>query len=765
MASPFTPIIMDSTSGSHTGAEALVQQQEERLAATGGGPNPRRRTMFRLEDGIPEAMETSGSMAPGTEPGTEQQAMQEEEDIEAYFSQEVSRIDDLDRITEQTGPAQVGQGQANTPRMLPRTLAYVPGQDSGDVQQRVQQRAQLYVPEQVPQAELKQTIYEQVNEQVQKELREARRLSAMSEQRMTLEMQEQRKMLETINATIQAQARGNGRDERQPYGVYDGAPPAALYGPARGLPSVANRVSYGPSSGPTMGQLPGVANRVLYGDSSGPTMGQPYVSAGTPVMDNATATMLATVVSQASTLMANSHNHSEKVSFTSVKDTDDAARTILMWEREFQAANIPIDNWVKKALALMSEGGNLRAWAQNYENKYPGRTNHDPTFIHNWSWQHFVAQLRDSNLWKEPDPASLIKRMKECKCDPEGDEAAIIAYVMQFQNCKAELDAYDLLHAFFTEAGLATQLLQNLPPYFRKFMNRRRDPGPKQQLRYCIVDTIAEIRQTQRDEECKQVMQQKIKQPTKLTGANAATSPKLGQATDYAAYLLSPASFEDVKRVLMKEREQQGPSMEFRIKDARQPGLQFIIITHPSSAYLSKLPDAHAHLQLAWTGINKGPRPNLPGGSNKQPLSLANMAHQVADLQAAQAKMDDMVSQLSVTGISSSSAELKPSDSVSQVAAQASTTANRPVAANTSAVQTEGAQPYQRPRIPWINPPSGSEAIVFGHSAMLKTPMVDMFRPPGPEYLEYHAPEHPSPEGFFTLASGLGGDVDLCGHV
>jgi len=123
MGSPFTPIIMDPTSESHTGAEALVQQQEERLAATGEAPNPRRRTMFRLEDRIPEAMVTSGSMAPGTEPGTEQKAMAEEEDIEEFFSQEVSRIDHLDRITEQTVPVQLGQGQAYTPMMLPRGVA------------------------------------------------------------------------------------------------------------------------------------------------------------------------------------------------------------------------------------------------------------------------------------------------------------------------------------------------------------------------------------------------------------------------------------------------------------------------------------------------------------------------------------------------------------------------------------------------------------------------------------------------------------------
>ena len=704
MGSPFTPIIMGSEREPHAGAGAPAPEQEERLAAAGEPLNVRRRTMFSLrEDRIPETMETSGSMA--LEHAGMRADEEAEDDIEEYFTQEVSRIDDLERILPNEQRVQQHTEQRAQHEFTPR---YGPGQESEDMRQYVP--VQQYEQEHAQHAETHRAIAVQVNEQMQKEMREVRRLSAQSEKRTELALQEQRRMLETIQATIQAQARGSGRDERQSHGMND-ATPAVLYGTSR--------------------RQPGVAHPAPYGASSGPPIGQPNNSAGTPAID--TATMLATVVSQASTMLANS-NHYDKVSCTSVKDTDDAARTILMWERQFQAANIPCEHWVKKALALMSEGGNLRTWAQNYENKYPGRTNHDPTFIHNWSWQHFVAQLRDSNLWKEPDPASLIKRMQECKCDPEGDEAAIIAYVMQFQNCKAELDAYDLLHAFFTEAGLATQLLQNLPPYFRKFMNRRRDPGAQQQLRYSIVDTIAEIRRTQRDEECKQVMQQKIKQPTKLTGANATMQPKIGQATDYAAYFLSPSSVEDVKRVLVKEQQQQGPSMEFRVKDARQPGMQFILITHPSSSYLSKLPDAHAHLQLAWVGIMKGPRPNHAGGSNKSALSLANVAHQVAEMKAAHVKLDDMVSQLSATDVSSPSAELTPSDSVSQVVARDSTETRRPVAANLSAAPTEGAPPYQRPRIPWTNPPSGSAAIVFGKSAILQPFMVDMLRPSGPAH-------------------------------
>ena len=112
------------------------------------------------------------------------------------------------------------------------------------------------------------------------------------------------------------------------------------------------------------------------------------------------------------------------------------------------------------------------------------------------------------------------------------------------------------------------------------------------------------------------------------------------------------------------------------------------------------------------------------------------MAHQVAEMKAAHVKLDDMVSQLSANDVSSPSAELTPSDSVSQVVAQASTETRRPVAANLSAAPTptEGAPPYQRPRIPWTNPPSGSEAIVFGSSAILKPFMVDMLRPSGPEH-------------------------------
>jgi len=646
------------------GSEDEPQPGAQVPGAAEGEYNVRRRTMFELRDPIPEGMETSGGMAPD---GTNKDERAEEDaEIEKYFSSEVSIVDQEER--EQTGTLMrpnPEQAQVQARMQAESVLAQEPG-NAHEIMQRC--------------------IAQQVTEQVQEGMRGLRRSSELFEQQSTMEMQAQRKMLESINATLQAQAPGNGRDMRPSYAAYDGP-----YGTSRGQPM-------------------GFSNGGTYGVKHVPSGQQPNDVAGMQALDPATVTMIATAVSQASTIMANNHSHADKVSFTSVKDTDDAAQTILRWERQFQAANIPVDQWVKKALALMGEGGNLRNWAQNYENKCPGRTNHDPAFIHNWTWEHFVAQLRDSNLWKDVEPATLLKRMMECTCDPEGDETAIVAYVTQFQNCKAELDAHDLLHPFFTEAGLATQLFSNLPSYFRKFMNRRREPGPSQQLRYGLTDTIAEIRKTQSDAECKWTMQQKIKQPK----ANASTIPtRLGQTTDHIGFFTSTSAMDVIKSALETEQHKQGPSMELQVKKSRQPGQHFIMVTHPSSEYLAKLPQTLAPLQLAWAGNTHGPRPNHSGGrkgadNSVTSQTLANVAHQMAEMRAAQVKLDDMVSKLSATDAAPSSV-ITPSDSVSQVAVPA---ANTVLASNALA---PAARQYQRPSINWGESASKSPLSYSAH--------------------------------------------------
>ena len=133
MGSPFTPIIMGSEREPHAGAGAPAPEQEERLAAAGEPLNLRRRTMFSLrEDRIPETMETSGSMA--LEHDGMRADEEAEDDIEEYFTQEVSRIDDLERILPNEQRVQQHTEQRAQHEFTPR---YGPGQESEDMRQYV----------------------------------------------------------------------------------------------------------------------------------------------------------------------------------------------------------------------------------------------------------------------------------------------------------------------------------------------------------------------------------------------------------------------------------------------------------------------------------------------------------------------------------------------------------------------------------------------------------------------------------------------------
>lgn len=142
------------------------------------------------------------------------------------------------------GQAGLGQAHVQTPKQVPRAAGSA--QAPGDTQQDIMQR----------------TIAQQVREQVKEELHEVRRSSAHFEQRSMLEMQEQRKMLESINTTLLAQTRGGaGRDERDLSGFSHGTSNGPLFGTS----------SYATSRGPPTEASPFGTSRIRPMTQLGPS--------------------------------------------------------------------------------------------------------------------------------------------------------------------------------------------------------------------------------------------------------------------------------------------------------------------------------------------------------------------------------------------------------------------------------------------------------------------------------------------------------------
>ena len=65
--------------------------------------------------------------------------------------------------------------------------------------------------------------------------------------------------------------------------------------------------------------------------------------------------------------------------------TDNAARTLMKWERQLEAANVTREHWVKRVLEQMEEGGNLRRWAEQFEAKTLCGYSEDERLINNWT--------------------------------------------------------------------------------------------------------------------------------------------------------------------------------------------------------------------------------------------------------------------------------------------------------------------------------------------------------------------------------------------
>lgn len=392
-----------------------------------------------------------------------------------------------------------------------------------------------------------------------------------------------------------------------------------------------------------------------------------------------------------------------KIELLKVKDTKNIAQILVQWEQQLTSMGVDQSVWVSRVIPCMQEGGNVREWAKAYFAIEPGDI-HNPDIIQNWTWTKLVQQLRASTLWKVEHPDEIIYDLLDCKCDENAGDEGITAYISDFSNKLANMRSHKLTF-FFTDELIAQLLYRGLPPYFKVFMNRRREAGSEQVLRMDYDELVQEIQQTKKDAECRSAMATKNKQTTSVIGGAANTTlvdPRktrdnraaIGRPSDQVAFVTAKGDPADIKDCLELIRRGQPGNMHYKILPNRNPSqqYQFVVITHPDPKFLTSVPSrATSKIQME---IKSGPRANTSarGMSTAQTSSPAASAATApatdasAYFQTIMARLDALEgsasANASVVQESSTTSTILPTDSASVIGNSASIPSNMPTSAS-----------------------------------------------------------------------------------
>jgi len=132
-----------------------------------------------------------------------------------------------------------------------------------------------------------------------------------------------------------------------------------------------------------------------------------------------------------------SSNKSGIRDLSKVKDTDDVAKILCKWSMELRSMDVHENQWVKKVLPCMIEGGNLHKWSIAYQPSMDLNgliyNADDPKYIYNWTWDQLVRSLTTTGMWKRPDLQKNINAIHSAKCEEEADGPKIQQYIDRFK--------------------------------------------------------------------------------------------------------------------------------------------------------------------------------------------------------------------------------------------------------------------------------------------------------------------------------------------
>ena len=378
-----------------------------------------------------------------------------------------------------------------------------------------------------------------------------------------------------------------------------------------------------------------------------------------------------------------------KTIISKVKNTKNARLTLMEWQLQLDAAQVPREQWVPRVLQEMDKEGNLYAWTTKYRCTDPCQME-DRRYIHNWTWDEFTHALRyrSVGLWEEVDKMELFNNLLEIKCASPGTQTDVEQFIsdltiMQQRCISSGMEKY------FSQHFLAQFFFAGLPKHLRVFMNRKRFPGDDQQLRESFDKVILEVTTVLQDSECREAMKDRLTlaKPRIVGGAAVKARPpsnRIGKPTDFITFFRTTSSAQATALALDALVKEQGPQMAYKLaaqKNPQQTG-EYVIVTHPDYNFLAGLPERQAvlHIALKWAGKMKTPQPITSAGA--PPAKAAMAAATVAAPATAQtpkeagleAEITRLRAELSATQsvVSSSAAStLAPSDSVSQIHASA----------------------------------------------------------------------------------------------
>ena len=128
-----------------------------------------------------------------------------------------------------------------------------------------------------------------------------------------------------------------------------------------------------------------------------------------------------------------SSNKSGIRELSKVKDTDDVAKILSKWSMALRSMDVHENQWVKKVLPCMIEGGNLHKWSIAYQPSMDLNgliyNADDPKYIYNWTWDQLVRSLTTTGMWKRPDLQKNINAIHSAKCEEEADGPKIQQYI------------------------------------------------------------------------------------------------------------------------------------------------------------------------------------------------------------------------------------------------------------------------------------------------------------------------------------------------
>ena len=430
---------------------------------------------------------------------------------------------------------------------------------------------------------------------------------------------------------------------------------------------------------------------------------------------------------------------------------------LTQWTLDFQRQER--DPSVRRVLySGIDKGGNIHDWVQPHQIKFQHQIDNVDK-IDNWTWARFCAEFRASSLNERIQRSQIFDAFEKLECSSSADLAGIKAFARKFENVVATVRANDM-SAMFPEEYLAMKLFRALPAEFRAQMNLfpRHPPHKEQDMRFdynLVKSEIAEVLLWDNTivhyAAHKQVRGNNVQvqgTPARAVQPEAKGGSRLGVESDYIARIRIRRDVDDagLQKVTdwLENQKRHNRGLAYKFVELRPlhgdqpPRKQFMLVHAKPDQLKSVLRQAQTAPIAPVVNLDElsreEPRPNVAGtrGGPRVTAAASSAAPVPSPADSAADKslelqqvLADRLSALT-TALTTSGSNGPITEPISCAQSDVDERDRQPTAASASAGNfgvahtapaAASSKPYNRPVIPWTNPPSGSDAIVFGNHA------------------------------------------------